>query len=62
MNQKTHLVKHMELTRAELTPGFPWVCVEKDGVEYFSSYFYEGKNVKNAERTAKKLLARKIDS
>ena len=61
MNQKTHLVNHIRKDPANLeNNNLRWVMVKKDGEEYFSSYFTEAKNRKQAVRTAKKLLLKEI--
>ena len=63
MNQKTHLVNHIRKYPEDLeNPNLRWVYVEKDGEDYFSSYFTECKNRKSAVRTAKKLLLKEIEA
>ena len=63
MNQKTHLVNHIRKYPEDLeNPNLRWVYVEKDGEDYFSSYFTEAKNRKQAVRTAKKLLLKEISA
>ena len=63
MNQKTHLVNNIRKDPANLeNNNLRWVMVEKDGEEYFSSYFTEAKDRKGAVRTAKKLLRKEIEA
>ena len=63
MNQKTHLVNHIRKYPEDLeNQNLRWVYVEKDGEDYFSSYFTGAKNRKQAVRTAKKLLLKEISA
>ena len=63
MNQKTHLVNNIRKYPEDLeNSNLRWVYVEKDGEEYFSSYFTECKDRKQAVRTAKKLLLKEIEA
>ena len=63
MNQKTHLVNKIRKYPEDLeNSNLRWVMVTKNGEEYFSSYFTEAKNRKQAVRTAKKLLLKEIEA
>ena len=63
MNQKTHLVNNIRKYPEDLeNQNLRWVYVEKDGEDYFSSYFTESKDRKGAVRTAKKLLLKEISA